>query len=145
MFQSAYSKSFYLLIRQLYTILCVAITNYIDPIVSPIFHQPMCGRLFRWLNREMENTEMLRPDGAMFLTEQPSIEYAIGFCQVKSNENEGNTGTHEDLYRLAIFCKNPSDKNQINAYMALQVVGNVDRLNHLISLFYLIYGIYFVK
>ncbi|KAI9323134.1 hypothetical protein BX666DRAFT_1883632 [Dichotomocladium elegans] len=100
------------------------ITNYIDPIVSPIFHQPVCGRLFRWLNREVEYTEMLRPDGAMFLTEQRSTEYAIGFCEVKSNDNDGNIGTHEDLYRLAIFCKDAMDNDQINAYMALQVVGD---------------------
>ncbi|KAI9323133.1 hypothetical protein BX666DRAFT_2021888 [Dichotomocladium elegans] len=100
------------------------VTNHIDPIVSPIFHQPACGRFFRWLNHEVENTEMWRPDGAMFLADQSSTEYAVGFCEVKSDDNDGDIGTHEDLYRLAIFCKDAMDKHQINAYMAFQVVGD---------------------
>ncbi|KAI9315731.1 hypothetical protein BX666DRAFT_345518 [Dichotomocladium elegans] len=100
------------------------IINYIDPIVSPIFHQPVCSRLFRWLNREVENTEIWRPDGAMVLADQSSTEYAVGFCEVKSDDNDGDIGAHEDLYRLAILCKDAMDKHQINAYMALQVVGD---------------------
>ncbi|CEJ00298.1 hypothetical protein RMCBS344292_14359 [Rhizopus microsporus] len=82
----------------------------------------MESRLFRWLNREIDNTEVLRPNGDMFLTEQRTVQYAVGSCEVKSSNNEGAMGTHEDLYRLAIFCKNAMDKGQIKAFMAIQVV-----------------------
>ncbi|CEG64877.1 hypothetical protein RMATCC62417_01777 [Rhizopus microsporus] len=70
----------------------------------------------------------------MFLTEQRTVQYAVGSCEVKSSDNEDAMGTHEDLYRLAIFCKNAMDKGQIKAFMAIQVVGNDNGLNPSISI-----------
>ncbi|CAO3593068.1 unnamed protein product [Absidia cylindrospora] len=100
------------------------ITNYIDPILNPIFHHPDHGRLFHWLNRSMEDTEALRPDGCMYITQQRHTQYAIGYCEVMAHDNEDNVDcVHRDLYRMAMFCKNSLNRGHIKALMAIQVVG----------------------
>ncbi|CAO3593173.1 unnamed protein product [Absidia cylindrospora] len=101
------------------------ITNFIDPILSPLFHQPDHDRAFYWLNRTVEDTEILRPDGAMYITEQQHTKHAIGFCEVKAKDNEDNSnGVHLDLFRLSMFCKNTLDSGLIKAMIAVQVVDS---------------------
>ncbi|GAA5811499.1 hypothetical protein MFLAVUS_004936 [Mucor flavus] len=36
-------------------------TNFLDPIFSPLFHDPTINKHFIWLNRQVENTGGLRP------------------------------------------------------------------------------------
>ncbi|KAI8330861.1 hypothetical protein BC941DRAFT_383192 [Chlamydoabsidia padenii] len=101
------------------------ITNFIDPILSPLFHQPDHNRTFYWLNRTVEDTEILRPDGAMYITEQQHTKRAIGFCEVKAKDNEDNSnGVHLDLFRLSMFCKDTLDSGLIKTAMAVQTVDN---------------------
>ncbi|CAO3593171.1 unnamed protein product [Absidia cylindrospora] len=100
------------------------IMNYVDPILSPIFHHPDNGCVLHWLNRTTEDTETLRPDGCIYLTQQQNMRYAIGYCEVKARDAEDNVDSiHNDLFRLASFCKIPLIKVIFRALMAIQVVG----------------------
>ncbi|KAI9300043.1 hypothetical protein BJ944DRAFT_171469, partial [Cunninghamella echinulata] len=100
------------------------ISTYIDPIVSPIFHDPTNHKIFRWLNRTTVDIKKLRPDGSIILASQRHTSYALGYCEVKPFETEANTAlTHEDLLRLSLFCKNSLDIGEIQAMICFQVVG----------------------
>ncbi|KAG0736632.1 hypothetical protein G6F23_010833 [Rhizopus arrhizus] len=104
------------------------ITNYLDPILSPMFHQPDHGRLFKWLNlksKELSKADVnSRPDGAMTLNEQLNGVFALGFCEIKSMDaiNRHNL-THTDTFRLAMFTKNAIDDNKTKCTLAVQSVG----------------------
>ncbi|KAG0163145.1 hypothetical protein DFQ28_000347 [Apophysomyces sp. BC1034] len=101
------------------------LTNHIDPIVIPLFHLPEHGRVFHWMNRTIEDTKDLRPDGIMYIVEQRNIQNAIGYCEVKAHDSEDNVDSiHSDLFRLASFCKNSLDLGHVKAMMAVQVVGD---------------------
>ncbi|KAI9279392.1 hypothetical protein BY458DRAFT_553904 [Sporodiniella umbellata] len=101
------------------------ITNHIDPIVIPLFHLPEYGRVFRWINRTIEDTKDLRPDGIMYIVEQRNVQNATGYCEVKAHDSESNVNsTHSDLFRLATFCKDSLDLGCVKAMMTVQVVGN---------------------
>jgi hypothetical protein len=41
------------------------ITNFLDPVFSPLFNDPLINKHFIWLNRQEESTGGLRPDGAI--------------------------------------------------------------------------------
>ncbi|SAM03625.1 hypothetical protein [Absidia glauca] len=100
------------------------IANHIGPILTPLFHQPENGRALYWLNRSVEDTETIRPDGAMYLKKQRHTKYACGFVEVKSKDNEEEIGIHSDLFRLGQFCKDTLDCGSIKALVAVQVVNN---------------------
>ncbi|KAG0177677.1 hypothetical protein DFQ29_004532 [Apophysomyces sp. BC1021] len=144
------------------------ITNYVDPILSPIFHQPTNGRLFRWadvqtwhklggssqnngtanrctapdhpsmskhilldekkqtqlyLKRETDDTKTLRPDAGMYMVKQRHTHFAIGFCEVKADDESNLGKIHENLAHLSEFCRSSLDLNHVKALIAVQVVG----------------------
>ncbi|KAI8146763.1 hypothetical protein BJV82DRAFT_665720 [Fennellomyces sp. T-0311] len=102
------------------------ITNYLDPILSPMFHDPDSNRLFRWLNQKSSMYEAetnTRPDGGMSLVEQLQDVYALGFVEVKAScSAKKYVMTHMDTLRLSMFCKTALDNN-IKCAMAVQAVG----------------------
>lgn len=123
--------------------------SYLDPIISPLFHDPENNRQFRWLatiqcyfiyslwtthfvffpnfrlNTGVENTEARRPDGNMFKLEQRQVKFSTGYIEVKPDKSRKNTKkTHEDTLRLVNFCKDTTDKQDIKAMIAIQAVGN---------------------
>ncbi|CAO3680738.1 unnamed protein product [Rhizopus stolonifer] len=104
------------------------ISNYLDPILSPMFHQPDNHKLFRWLNKKNKESKKVdiktRPDGGMSLTEQLHSVFALGFCEIKSsNAMNRHKLTHTDTFRLAMFCKNAIDDGKIKCTIAVQSVG----------------------
>ncbi|KAI9489606.1 hypothetical protein BDB00DRAFT_842195 [Zychaea mexicana] len=103
------------------------ITNYLDPVISPMFHDPDNNRLFRWLNQKNNadtKEESTRPDGGMTVVNQLQNVYALGFVEVKAIDACGNcTLTHMDTLRLAIFCKSTLDKDDVKCAIGVQAVG----------------------
>ncbi|SAM03626.1 hypothetical protein [Absidia glauca] len=83
---------------------------------------PENGRVLHWLNRSVQDTETIRPDGAMYLKKQRHTKYACGFVEVKSGDNEDDISIHNDLFRLGKFCKDTLDSGYMKALVAVQVV-----------------------
>ncbi|KAI9317898.1 hypothetical protein BX666DRAFT_1856457 [Dichotomocladium elegans] len=100
------------------------ITNYLDPILSPMFHNPRKGRVFRWLNRTGNETANRRPNGGMAITKQMHGVFETGFVEAKPAEmSTHHTVTHRDTYRLAIFCKDAIDRGEVKCTIGVQAVG----------------------
>ncbi|KAG2218129.1 hypothetical protein INT45_000427 [Circinella minor] len=59
------------------------IVNFLDPILSPICHCPDIDKLLIWLNRQDENTLMLKPDAVMMATPQNTTDITLGYCSVR--------------------------------------------------------------
>ncbi|OAC97548.1 hypothetical protein MUCCIDRAFT_116360 [Mucor lusitanicus CBS 277.49] len=96
--------------------------NYIDPIMYPMFHNPQANMHFRWLNRQVADTVTRRPDGHIYKMRQRKIHSSIGFVEVKPNKSEC-AKRHEDMIRLAVFCKDALESQKSNNMIAVQVVG----------------------
>ncbi|CDH55751.1 hypothetical protein RO3G_14904 [Lichtheimia corymbifera JMRC:FSU:9682] len=96
--------------------------NYIDPIMYPMFHNPQESRYFRWLNKQVTDTSIRRPDGNMYKMEQREFGCSVGFVEVKAERSE-SVKRHEDMIRLVVFCKDAMEKQSTKAMIAVQVVG----------------------
>ncbi|KAG0743093.1 hypothetical protein G6F57_010330 [Rhizopus arrhizus] len=103
------------------------ISNYLDPLLSPMFHQPDKCKLFRWLNQTRNETAKQRPDRGVTITEQMHESFAAGFIEVKSF---GMTGhhflTHKNTLRLTIFCKETIDRGEVKCTLGVQAIGMFD-------------------
>lgn len=53
---------------------------------------------------------------------QRKIHSSIGFVEVKPNKSEC-AKRHEDMIRLAVFCKDALESQKSNNMIAVQVVG----------------------
>ncbi|KAI7855260.1 hypothetical protein BDC45DRAFT_506983 [Circinella umbellata] len=104
------------------------VTNYLDPLLSPMFHDPHNRRLFRWLNRKEDVATNQKPYGGMTVVEQMHQVNAAGFVEVKPPESANHHyDTHKDNYQLATFCKEAIDSGDTKCAMGIQAVGfNVD-------------------
>ncbi|KAI9262843.1 hypothetical protein EDC94DRAFT_659154 [Helicostylum pulchrum] len=60
-------------------------TKYLDPIFSPMFHQPEIDIHFVWMNRKDQNTENARPDGVLRLVRQKYSSVTLGFCEAATD------------------------------------------------------------
>ncbi|GAA5805908.1 hypothetical protein HPULCUR_011434 [Helicostylum pulchrum] len=80
-------------------------TKYLDPIFSPMFHQPEIDRHFVWTNRKDQNTENARPDGVLRLVRQKYSSVTLGFCEVKPADCKKSSLLCSDLLRLGTFSK----------------------------------------
>lgn len=67
-----------------------------------------------------------RPDGGMTLTKQIQDVYALGFCEVKpASAAIRHLLTHTDTFRLAMFCKNAFDREEVQCTLGIQAVGKL--------------------
>ncbi|KAG2199432.1 hypothetical protein INT47_011544 [Mucor saturninus] len=93
------------------------ITNYLDTILSPIFHDPQKILMYRWLNKATESSGNRYPDGGSCIVSQRRISCSTGFCEVKADYMKNNTvDTHLDLLRLCIFGKDTIDNEISNGF-----------------------------
>lgn len=61
------------------------ITIYLDPVLSPIFHDPQKKLYYRWLNKATESSGDRHPDGGSCIISQRKIGVSTGFCEVKAD------------------------------------------------------------
>ncbi|GAA5802875.1 hypothetical protein HPULCUR_008350 [Helicostylum pulchrum] len=100
------------------------ICTFLDSIITPLFHDVNNGKLFRWLNTMVYDTDSKRPDGHMSQLEERIIKLPTGFVEVKPSKSRTNSQiTHEDSIRLSNFCKDALEKNNMKALIAIQAVG----------------------
>ncbi|KAI7849366.1 hypothetical protein BDC45DRAFT_540098 [Circinella umbellata] len=77
------------------------IVNFLDPILSPMCHRPNTNKLLIWLNRQDENTLMLKPDAVMMAMPQKTTDITLGYVQVKPKDSLSNPElAFIDLVRL---------------------------------------------
>ncbi|KAI9315490.1 hypothetical protein BX666DRAFT_2028399 [Dichotomocladium elegans] len=98
--------------------------NYLDPILTPLFHFPSEGRYFRWLNKQVPETETLRPDGHIYKMDQRRIGFSVGYVEVKPEESQPKK-RHEDMVRLVVFCKDTLEQKNMKAMIAIQAVDDI--------------------
>ncbi|KAI7849369.1 hypothetical protein BDC45DRAFT_540100 [Circinella umbellata] len=80
------------------------IVNFLDPILSPICHRPNTDKLLIWLNRQDENTLMLKPDAVMMAMPQKKTDITLGYVKVKPKDSLSNPELDFiDLVRLGTF------------------------------------------
>ncbi|GAA5815775.1 hypothetical protein MFLAVUS_009290 [Mucor flavus] len=103
-------------------------TNYIDSILSPLFHIPeinkhlLCNE--KRLNRKEENTDSSRPDGVMKYYNQKSNGVTFGYCEVKPTDSLNSIDLLcQDLVRLALFSRNVMLRKTNHISCCLQIVG----------------------
>ncbi|KAI9334334.1 hypothetical protein BD770DRAFT_19056 [Pilaira anomala] len=98
--------------------------NYLDPVLSPIFHSPENNKHLLWLNRKEDNTEHLRPDAMMKYFDIKLAGTALGYCEVKPADARNDTDSLcNDLIRLAIFSRNVMLRKVNHLACSLQAVG----------------------
>lgn len=99
-------------------------TTYVDPIMTPLFHEPDSHKHFIWSNKQDENTKNLRPDGAVISIPDRSIHLTLGFCEVKPLNSDSDTElAFVDLVRLATFAKDLSKRKENRKSFTVQVIG----------------------
>ncbi|KAG1640510.1 hypothetical protein G6F44_006761 [Rhizopus delemar] len=60
--------------------------------------------LINWLNKQVPDTDIRRPDGYIYKMKQRKINCSVGFVEVKPEKSD-STKRHEDIIRLTVFCK----------------------------------------
>ncbi|PHZ13944.1 uncharacterized protein RHIMIDRAFT_235945 [Rhizopus microsporus ATCC 52813] len=81
--------------------------------------------LLRWTNIETDSSaKKKRPDATITKLNQLAFGYSLGFEEAKIAQSTPDKYNFcYDLLRLALFCKETIDKNQLNASLAFQIHG----------------------
>ncbi|RCH79178.1 hypothetical protein CU098_006627, partial [Rhizopus stolonifer] len=95
--------------------------NYIDPIIYPMFYDPQENICFRWLNKQVPDTDTRRPDGYIYKMKRRYINCSVGFVEVKSEKSD-SIKRHEDMIHLTAFCKDSLKMQSSKVMIAVQVV-----------------------
>jgi hypothetical protein len=106
-------------------------TNYIDPVLSPIFEDPDCGVFLRWSNKEAPESKQRKltgrakqPDAVICDIDQLSWGSSLGHGEAKIEEEKTNIySLCADLIRVAVFNKDAIDAYNRNCVIGFQVVG----------------------
>ncbi|KAG1142913.1 hypothetical protein G6F37_007290 [Rhizopus arrhizus] len=100
-------------------------TNYLDPVLSPIFHNPEKNKHLLWLNRKEENTNSFRPDAVMKHYDMKLSGTTLGYCEVEPADAQHDIdGLCTDLIRLASFSRNIMSRKDNKIACSLQAVGS---------------------
>ncbi|KAI9477828.1 MAG: hypothetical protein EXX96DRAFT_608461 [Benjaminiella poitrasii] len=95
-------------------------TNFLDPILSPLFHVPIISKHFIWLNIKVENMGGLRLDGVMISAES----IILGYCEVKPQDIEANLElVFADLVRLSTLSRNLMLRKENKKAISIQAIG----------------------
>lgn len=82
------------------------ITKFLDPILNEVLNDHDLYHDFTWTNTRSTGTEDERPDAEMVILKQRTIDYTVGYCEVKTSESSSNTiEVHDDMVKLARFGK----------------------------------------
>ncbi|KAL0076779.1 hypothetical protein J3Q64DRAFT_1770683 [Phycomyces blakesleeanus] len=106
------------------------ITRFVDPFLCGLFDDPEEGVFIRWTNditveaRKNETLWTRRPD--LTVTSLKGVKWSTshGYGEVKPVCHEANNFLlSNDLIRVAIFCKNAFDAQNLEGILGLQIIG----------------------
>ncbi|KAI9248980.1 hypothetical protein EDC94DRAFT_527978, partial [Helicostylum pulchrum] len=87
--------------------------NFLDPILSHIFHRPNSNRLFVWLNRKDDNTATYRPYATTMALPQKAENVTLGYVEVKPLDVQSDLElAFMDLVRLGVFARSLVKKSK---------------------------------
>ncbi|KAI9004817.1 hypothetical protein CLU79DRAFT_841232 [Phycomyces nitens] len=102
------------------------ITSILDPVLSPMLHDPDNDMIFKWTNTQVIETEVVngsRPDSNFILYKESSGFCSLGFGEVKSEKHATDTALLAiDLTRIAVFSKHAIDKSNVNCVLGTSIV-----------------------
>jgi hypothetical protein len=105
-------------------------TRFVDPFLCGLFDDPEEGVFLRWTNditveaRKNETLWTRRPD--LTITSLKGVKWSTshGYGEVKPVYHEANNFLlSNDLIRVAIFCKNALDAQNLEGILGLQIIG----------------------
>ncbi|ORZ11534.1 hypothetical protein BCR42DRAFT_332573, partial [Absidia repens] len=80
--------------------------------------------ILRWANVECDGTMNKRPDATISTVRQLEFDKSLGFGEAKPSGSTCNKfALCHDLLRLAVFCKDTLDINQLKASLSFQIHG----------------------
>ncbi|KAI9007859.1 hypothetical protein CLU79DRAFT_800452 [Phycomyces nitens] len=102
------------------------ITSILDPVLSPMLHDPDNDMIFKWTNTQVIETEVVngsRPDSNFILYKESSGFCSLGFGEVKSEKHATDTALLAiDLTRIAVFSKHAIDKSNVNCVLGFKLL-----------------------
>ncbi|KAG0173873.1 hypothetical protein DFQ29_007687 [Apophysomyces sp. BC1021] len=105
-------------------------TRFVDPFLCGLFDDPEEGVFLRWTNditfeaRKNETLWTCRPD--ITITSLKGVKWSTshGYGEIESACHEANNFLlSKDLIRVAIFCKNALDAQNLEGILGLQIIG----------------------
>ncbi|KAG1138124.1 hypothetical protein G6F37_010805 [Rhizopus arrhizus] len=98
--------------------------NFLDPILSPIFHCPDNNKHLMWLNRKDESTAIFRPDAITVAIQQKADTDTLGYVEVKPPDFESNPElAFMDLVRLGTFSRRLMLRKNNRKVIVVQCIG----------------------
>ncbi|KAI7895865.1 uncharacterized protein EV154DRAFT_494002 [Mucor mucedo] len=98
--------------------------NFLDPILSPIFHCPDKNKHLMWLNRKDENTLIFRPDATTVAIPQKADIVTLGYVEVKPPDFDSNPElAFKDLVRLGTFSRRLMLRKNNSTVIFVQCIG----------------------
>ncbi|KAI9481297.1 MAG: hypothetical protein EXX96DRAFT_608022 [Benjaminiella poitrasii] len=96
------------------------ITKFLDPVLNGMLNDYSTNHSFQWTNTRSTGTEDERPDGEMVILKQRTIDYTVGYCEVRISASSSNSvDIHNDILRLASFGKRLCDEENFIAKYAI--------------------------
>ncbi|KAG1329243.1 hypothetical protein G6F63_011457 [Rhizopus arrhizus] len=105
------------------------ITRYLLPAFQALFDDDDCATMIRWTTTQSvdvkkSSSSTNKPDCIISIIKGNYFKYNLGFGEVKSPMEVGNhIAVNKDLFRLGTFCKAANDADNLNACLALHVIG----------------------
>ncbi|CEG70230.1 hypothetical protein RMATCC62417_06166 [Rhizopus microsporus] len=100
------------------------IVNFLDPILSHIFHFPDSNKHLIWLNRQDDNTTVCRPDATMVALPQKAESVTLGYVEVKLLDVQSNLElAFMGLVRLSTFARSLMLRKSNRKVLAIQCIG----------------------
>ncbi|KAI9022192.1 hypothetical protein CLU79DRAFT_719170 [Phycomyces nitens] len=98
--------------------------NFLDPILSPIFHCLDNNKHLMWLNRKDENTAIFRPDATTVAIQHKADTVTLGYVEVKPPDFESNPElAFMDLVRLGTFSRRLMLRKNNRKVIVVQCIG----------------------
>lgn len=107
-------------------------TRYIDPFLCGLFDDPDEGIYLCWINettleaQKHEDLSMNHPDLCLSSLHGVKWKATHGYGEAKSaSQGNNNFLICQDLLRIAIFCKNALDAQNMESVLGIQVIGRI--------------------
>ncbi|KAG1463808.1 hypothetical protein G6F46_002580 [Rhizopus delemar] len=105
-------------------------TRYVNPFLCGLFDDPDQDIFLRWTNettleaRKHEGFSMIHPDLTISSLHGMKWKMTYGYGEAKSAaQGANNFLICQDLYRIAILCKDALDLQNMEGFLGLQVIG----------------------
>ncbi|KAI8064049.1 hypothetical protein BDF21DRAFT_347011 [Thamnidium elegans] len=98
--------------------------NFLDSILSHIFHHPDSNKLFIWLNRKDDNTATCRPDATMVALPQKAENVTLDYVEVKPLDVQLDLElAFMDLVCLGVFAHSLMLRKANRKVLVVQCIG----------------------